>query len=62
MRNTTRSVSVLTLLLLSGPLAAAQQEQALGGVSYAAGDWPVSGLGNHRAVHDQRRVEGRISV
>ena len=39
MRNTTRSVTVLTLLLLSGTLAAAEQEKSLGGVSYAAGEW-----------------------
>jgi len=50
MRNTTRSVSVLTLFLLSGTLAAAEQEKSLGGVSYAAGDWPANGFGNHRAV------------
>ena len=50
MRNTIRSVTMLALLLLTGTLAAAQQERSLGGVSYAAGDWLANGFGNHRAV------------
>ncbi|MHB8971105.1 MAG: glycoside hydrolase domain-containing protein [Pirellulaceae bacterium] len=42
--------AMMAFLLMSGSLAWAQQEETLGGVAYAIGDWPENGFGNHRAV------------
>ena len=50
------TLTLLTaLLLLSSMLSAAEQEKTQGGISYAAGDWPASGLGNHRGGGGESR-------